>query len=587
MSLRLFLPLLRPERRGLVAGLAASGAVAVLQWAAPWPLKFVFDSVLARRPLPTWLRFLPPHGVPLLQLLAAAMLGIAIVLAGADYLSNRLVANVGQRVVFALRGRLFRHLERQGLDFHRRRPTGDLMARLGGDIQAIQGALVTAVPTLTRNVLTLLGMVAIMLMLDWRYALLALSLAPVLYLGSRHYLRRIRQVQRTARRADGEASAVAQEVLTAIAAVQAAGTEPAEAARYTETTRRALTANCRAVVLQSEFTPLVTASMTVSTVLVLFFGAQAVVQGQLTPGDLLVFMAYLRGMYSPMRQLAKLAQVVGRAQAAADRVAEVLAIDEAVPEVPQPRGLSRARGLIELRQVAYSYPGGPPVLDGVDLELPPGSHTALVGATGCGKSTLLRLIPRFADPTRGQVRLDGHDLRWLSLTDLRRQVALVSQEPALFRCTVWENIVYGTDRGDRATAIAVARAAGVEEVILQLERGFDTPVAERGQTLSGGQRQSIAVARAMARNTPVVLLDEPTPGMDGRLEAVLLEALSRLAAGRTTVTVSHQVPGWRRADRIVVLSRGRVDTAAAVPDRRPAAALGPLRWQPNGVGERA
>ena len=555
---RRFAANLRPVRAMLAAGLAASALVAVMEWVAPWPLKFIFDSVIGHRPLPAWLSWLPSGQTGLLEALAGAMIAVALLRAVADYLSTRLVATAGQRVVFDIRCQLFRHIEAQSLGFHQRRHTGDLLARLGGDVQAMQSVMITAVPTLVRNILTLAGMITIMLIVDWRDALLAMALLPALFLATRHYLGRIKTVQRRARRADGEASAVAQEVLTSMTVVQAFGAEGVEADRYAQATGRGLEEDRRAIVAQAEFTPLMTLAMTASTALVLFFGVRAVTAGSLTAGDLLVFMAYLRGMYSPVRQLSKLAGVVSRAQAAAERVAEVLATAEQVPERAHAQRVHRAAGAITLSKVEFAYPGRAAILDGVDLEIPAGSRQALVGLTGSGKSTLLRLIPRFLDPTAGLVLLDGVDVADLVLADLRRQVAFVPQEPYLFRASVWENIVYGATERGRGAAVAAARLAGLHDVFEAFPDGYDTPVAERGSTLSGGQRQCVAVARAMARNAPVLLLDEPTVGLDAELESVLLSALDCLAEGRTTITVSHQLQGLRRADQIAVLSHGRI-----------------------------
>ncbi len=557
--IRRFAPHLRPVRGTLVAGLVASAMAAVMEWAAPWPLKFIFDSVIGHKALPSWLSWLPSRQGGRLEVLAAAMLGIAALLALSDYLSTRLVATAGQRVTFEIRSQLFRHIEAQSLAFHQRRQAGDLLARLGGDVQAIQTAMVTAVPTLLRNVLTLSGMITIMLIVDWRYALLAISLVPALFWATRHYLTKIKAIQRQARRADGQAGSVAQEVLTSMTVVQAFGAEEVEAQRYGRATSQGLEDNRRAIVAQSEFTPLMTLAMTASTVLVLFFAVRAVTSGRLTAGDLLVFMAYLKGMYSPVRQLSKLAGTVGTAQAAAERVVEILTTNEQVPEpVEPPHVLTRAQGSIALDGVCFSYPDGSPVLDGIDLEIPAGTRQALVGLTGSGKSTLLRLIPRFLDPTAGMVRLDGMRVGDLSVAALRRQVGFVPQEPYLFRASVWENIVYGRPEGSRPEAIAAARLAGLHDVIGSFPDGYDTLVAERGSTLSGGQRQCVAVARAMARNAPVLLLDEPTVGLDAELEAVLLEALDRLSEGRTTITVSHQLWGLKRADQIAVLVHGRI-----------------------------
>ena len=547
----------RPVRAMLLVGLLASVVAAVMAWATPWPLKFIVDSVLGRRPLPGLLHWLPAGRDSRLLVLVGAMLLVAALLAAADHVATRLVATAGQQVVFGLRTELFGHLETQSVRFHQGRRVGDLLARLGGDVQAIQSAVVTALPTLVRNALTLVGMVSIMLVVDWRYALLATALVPVLAYTARWYLRRIKTIQRRARRADGQASSIAQEVLTSITAVQAFGAEEAEAARYRAATAVGLEENRRAIVAQAELTPLMTFAMTASSAVVVLFGVRAVIAGSLTLGELLVFMAYLRGMYSPVRQLSKLAGVVSRAQAAAERVVELLDTDERVPVAPEPRRIARARGTLELQGVQFAYPGGGVVLRGVDLEIPAGTRLGLVGLTGSGKSTLLRLLPRFLDPDAGIVRLDGYDLRALDLDDLRRQVALVPQEPCLFAATVWENIVYGSP-ADQDAAVAAARDTGVHEVIESFPAGYDTLVGERGSTLSGGQRQCVAVARAMARAAPVLVLDEPTVGLDAALESVLLAAFDRVAEGRTTLLVSHQLAGLRNADRIAVLSNGLI-----------------------------
>ena len=548
----------RPVRVMLAAGVAAGVLQAVMQWLAPWPLKLIFDTVLGHHKAPGWLAGLAPSRGGRLDALAIAMLVIAVLLGLFAYLSNRLVAIAGQRVVYDLRCELFRHLEAQSVGFHQRRSTGDLMSRLSGDTQAIQNLAVNAVPTFVNNVLTLAGMVVIMAIVDWRFTLLALALIPLVMLTSWYYLRRIKAAERHARRLEGIANGAAQEVLTSLPVVQAFGTEQAEAERFSAITGEGLHAARRSVLLQSEFTPLVTATMAAATVLVIFFGSRSVISGRLTPGDLLVFSAYLRGMYTPVRQLAKLANVVGRAQAATERVFEILDASEEVPERPGAKRPARVKGHLCFEGIGVSYDGEHDVIAGVDLEIAPGHRLALVGATGSGKSSLLRLVPRFLDPSHGVLRLDGVDVRDLTLDGLRRQVALVPQEAYTFQASVWENIVYGAPVASREAAIAAAHAAGVFDVIAALPDGFETLVAERGSTLSGGQRQCLAVARAMARDAPILLLDEPTTGLDAQAEATLVQALDRLAAGRTTIIVSHQLQTVRQADSIAMLASGRI-----------------------------
>lgn len=555
---RRFLGELRAVRLLMGAGILGSVLRAVMQWAAPWPLKIVFDNVLSHHALPSVLAWMPTDALGRLDVLAGALVVIAVFQGVFSYAADRWIAQAGQIVVYNLRCRLFRHLEAQSLQYHSSRTAGDLLTRLSGDAQAIQGVLVNAAPTFISNVFTLTGMFVIMLLLDWRYALLTAALLPVVAWLVHYYLDRIKRAQRRARFHEGAANAVAQEVLTSLAAVQAFGREQDESDRFANVAGESLAASQRAVILQSQFTPLVSTVMAVATAMVIWVGAQAVLSGRLTPGDLLVFMSYLKGMYSPLRQLAKLGGIVSRGQAAAERMAEVLDAQAHVPERPGCWTPTSVRGDLELRGVSFAYPDRAPILHDVNITVAAGSSTALVGATGSGKSTLMRMIPRFLDPTEGAVLIDGIDVRDFTLEGLRAAISFVPQEPYIFRGTVWENIAYARKGMVRAEAIAAAEAAGVHEVLERLADGYDTPVSERGATLSGGQRQCIAVARAMARDAPIVLLDEPTTGLDAEAEELLRLALGRLAVGRTTLIVSHSLGAIRDVNQIVVLEQGRV-----------------------------
>ena len=548
-----------PVRSMIAGGIFFSALRAVLAWATPWPLKLIFDNVLSNHRLPSALAWLPHSHLERLNLLVLATVVIAVALGFASYGADALLANAGQKIVFDLRCRLFGHVQRQQLSFHFKNTVGDLLARLGGDVQAMQGVVVNVIPVLVENVLTVSGMVVIMFVLDWRYSLIMLSLVPALFFTVRHYLSAIKKIQRKARNNEGEASAVAQEVLVGLPVVQAFGAEQREADRYGALAMLGLDASKRAVLLQSRFTPIVTTTMTVSTALVLLFGARAVVSGRLTTGDLIVFIAYLRGIYTPVRQIAKVAGMLGRGQASADRVLEILNTHEEVKQIPNPQPFTSAGGAISFEGVKYSYPGSDSqVLKGVSIEVRAGTRHALVGSTGSGKSTLLRLVPRFIDPTAGRVMLGNVNVAHLDLKELRANIALVPQEPTLLGGTVWENIAYGFEIPSRSAAVAAARNAGVHEVLGSLREGYDTLVGERGSGLSGGQRQCVAVARAMARNASIILLDEPTTGLDAQTETVLLEALNRLCEGRTSVFVTHHLAAIQDADAITVLAHGQV-----------------------------
>ena len=590
---------LRPVRLLLVTGVSASLVGAVMQWLAPWPLKVIFDSVLSHHPVPGVLAWMPSDPTGRLVVLSGLTVLIAVLLGGFGYLANRRVAQAGQQVVFAIRTRLFGHLLAQSLSFHQQRRTGDLMSRLDGDIQQMQVVMVDGVPTLINNVVTVAGFVVIIFLIDASLGLVTVTAVPCLYFLVRYFHRRIKAAQRAAMRAQGDAAATAQEALTSLQVVQAFGAEDREAQRYGQSTGADLQASLRSVVLQSAFSPLVAFTMTVMTALVMYLGARAALTGHLTVGDLTVFAAYLRGMYSPVRQLAKLASSIGRAQAASERVAEILDADESTPEMASPHRIARARGHLSFEGVSFHHPQGVLILDGVDLDLPAGTRLALAGPTGAGKSTLLRLIPRFYDPTAGRVTLDGVDLRDLAIADLRRQISLVPQEPYLFHAPLWQNIAYGRAGASRADAIAAAAAAGVGEVLGALPQGFDTMLAERGSSLSGGQRQCVALARAMVRDAPILLLDEPTTGLDAGIEGLMLDAFDRLGAGRTTLLVSHQAAAINRAERVAVLTDGHLverpaaadligagfGSAGALPDRPdphpdPFAARSPRRHHP-------
>ena len=558
--LRRFLPFLGPVRGTLAMGIAAGVVQTVFQWISPWPLKLIFDSVLNNIPLPAFLGFVPAAPDARLAVLAAGMALIAVGLGVFGYASTVWLAQAGQRLVYDVRVALFGHLTAQSLAFHDARTTGDMMSRLSGDAQALQAMMITAVPTLLNNVLTMIGIVVIMFLVDWRFALITLALVPVLHLSARRMIAGLKGAVRQARRQEGVASGVAQEVLAAISAVQVFGREADEADRFASATANGLAASRRAIALQSGLTSVTGGIMALGAVPVVWLGALAIIHGQLTVGELLLFTAYLRATYTPIRQTAKLAIVFGQGMAAAERIAEVLDTAEEVPERPSARAPGSGPGTLTFDHVGYRYATGRSVLEDIGLEVPAGTRLAIVGATGSGKSTLVRLVPRFYDPTTGSVRLDGVDLRDLTLAGLRERVAMVTQEPYIFRSTVWENIAYGAvgSRLSRAESIAAARAAGVDEVLESLRDGYDTLVSERGSTLSGGQRQCISVARAMARDPRVLVLDEPTTGLDAKAEAVLVAALDRLAEGRTTIVVSHQLGAVKGADQIILLDHGRI-----------------------------
>ncbi len=528
----------------------------------PWPLKLIIDSVIYQKPLWHWLSPWVPdpltHRMRLLNVLGLAMLGLGAAENALAYQGDRLLLMTGQKAVFQLRRVLFGHLERLSLSFHRRQRIGDLMSRLGGDINALQDFVVNVGAGVFAHLFTIGGMAMILITLDWRYAFVVVASVPPLLWVTQRYSRNVKAALRRARKKESEVWSMVQEVLSAIHVVQAYTREGIEERRFAERVEDSLAITLEATSLQLQLPRLVGSVFAVATALTLWFGAMEVLKGVITAGELLVFLAYLRGMATPVRQIARTVSSVGKAEVAGERIADLLAETNDIQETSHPRVLTACRGDLEFRGVSFGYMPGCLVVKDLWCRIPAGQTVALVGPTGAGKSTIASLVPRFYDPNRGQVLLDGVDIREFSLDSLRRHIALVTQEPILFSGPVWRNIAYGRPQADRAAAIAAARAVGVDDVIQSLPGGYDTEIGERGATVSGGQRQCIAAARAMLRNASVVILDEPTSSLDTVTEFWVAEALKRLTVGRTTLMIAHRLTTIAAADTIYVIDGGRI-----------------------------
>lgn len=555
-------PYIRPHRAVLSFAAASMGARAVVLMLMPWPLKFIIDSVLFHRPLPQsiapWLPDPTTQALALLDALAAAMLVLGIADTVLGYFGNRILVRTGQSAVFALRRDLFAHLQRLSLAFHRRQKSGDLMARLGGDIQTLQEFVVAVGTGLLAHLLTVIGMAAVMFAVDWRFALLVLSVAPLLLFMTRRHAVRLKGALRRARKSEGELWGTVQETITNVHAVQAYGREAHEDERFSSHARRSFHNTLEASILQLRFTPTVSLVMAAATGAAAWYGATQVLAHRITAGDLLVFLAYLRATASPVRQFAKMAGVVGKASVAAERLGDLFRAESEVTDPPAARVPESCQGRIHFKDVSFGYEPGRPVLRDISFTADPGQTIALVGATGAGKSTLVSLVSRFHDPSSGCVRLDDTDLRELPLGFVRSQVAWVLQDVLVFSGPLWENIAYGRAGAGREEAISAARTLGIDAIIQNLPQGYDTIVGERGASLSGGQRQCVAIARALLRDAPIIILDEPTSGLDALTERVIMRALSRLTAGRTTLVIAHRLQTIRAACRILVLHDGRI-----------------------------
>src|SRR5256714_46549 len=528
----------------------------------PWPLKIVFDHVFASKRMPDWLASIVSYiGTDKFSILNFAVLAVIVIaLFGAisSYFEKYLTTSVGQWVMRDLRRVPYSHIQRLSLSFHDRKRTGDLISRVTSDIDAVQSFISTVLLGILVNILTLLGMMLVMLYLNWAFTVIALLVAPALFFVVYHYTHRIKRASRAMRRQEGEVVNVLEEVLSSIRVVKAFAREDYEQKRFERESLASVEAGLEARSVKAKLPPIVEIIVACGTCLVLWYGARLVLTGTLTPGELLVFLLYLGKMYKPMRELSKMTDTISKASVGWERIREVLENEMQVRDLPNAKPAPRFNGKIEFDHVDFSYSGGQPVLRDVSLRIKPGQLAALVGPTGAGKTTIVSLLPRFYDLTDGQIRIDGTDIRNFKSKSLRQQISFVLQETLLFRATVAQNIAYGKPEATRAEIIRAAKLANADEFIDKMPEGYDTMVGERGLTLSGGQRQRITIARAIIRGAPILILDEPSAGLDAESEKLVFDALEKLMQGRTSIVIAHRLATVSRADVIFVIDEGRV-----------------------------
>jgi ATP-binding cassette, subfamily B, bacterial len=554
--------LLYPHWKTLSLALIAVIGTSITDVLEPWPLKLVFDHVFGSKPLPEWLTpivdLIGTDKLSILNFAVLSVIGIAIFGGISSYCEKYLTTSVGQWVMHDLRRVLYSHIQRLSLSFHDRKRTGDLISRVTTDIDAVQSLISQVLLGMLVNVLTLIGMMLVMLYLNWAFTVIALLVAPALFFVVYHYTHRIKNASRAVRRQEGEVVSVLEEVLSSIRVVKAFAREDFEQKRFERESRESVKRALRARNFKAKLPPIVEVIVAAGTCLVLWYGARLVLTGALTSGELLVFLLYLGKMYKPMRELSKMTDTISKASVGWERIREVLENETQVRDV---RGAKRApqfKGKIEFDRVAFSYDQGQPVLTDLNLKIEPGQLVALVGPTGAGKTTIVSLLPRFYELTSGAIKIDGTDIRRFKQKSLREQISFVLQETLLFRATVAQNIAYGKPQASREEIIRAARLANADEFIDRMPDEYETMIGERGVTLSGGQRQRITIARAIIRNSPILILDEPSAGLDAESEKLVFDALGNLMEGKTSIVIAHRLATVRRADVIFVIDEGRV-----------------------------
>ena len=555
--------LLKPHYKILSLGLAAVIGEGIANLLQPWPLKIVLDNVLKSHDMKGWLNSLilsvaGQDKLAILRFAALAVLAIAAMDAVCSYTEKYVTTSVGQWVMHDLRLMLYHRIQRLSLAYHDEKQTGDLLSRVTSDIDAIQSFIASGLLTALVNSLTLIGMVSVMFYINWRFTLIALSVAPVLFAVVFTYTRRIKKASREVRKKEGEIVSVIQEVLSSIRVVKAFAREDYEERRLEEESLEGVEIALRARSLKAKLAPLVDIIVAIGTAMVLWFGARMALTGALSAGSLILFIWYLGKMYKPMQELSKMTDAYSKAVVGYERIREVLDTESEVKDLPGARRAPYFKGNVEFDHVSFSYSPDAPILKDINLKIEAGQVAALVGPTGAGKTSIVGLIPRFYDPTSGVVRIDATDVRQFRQKTLRQQISLVLQETLLFHGPVWNNIAYGKPNASRGEIFRAAELANAHEFIEKMPDGYNTIVGERGVTLSGGQRQRIAIARAIIRDTPILILDEPSSGLDAASEKLVFEALDRLMENRTTIVIAHRLSTIRRANVIFAVKDGEI-----------------------------
>ncbi len=528
-----------------------------LELLKPWPLKFIIDHVLGDNPRPQWAVDISST-TSLLLLACTGMILIYIVLGAITLLNNYTTIRIGQNMVNDLRRDLYSHLQRLSLAFHSRRQVGDLLYRVTADTYAIQSLTMNGLFPILAALTLLTGMFVIMIKIDWVLTLLALSVCPALFLSITAMSSKISAAAMDARQQESEVYSVVQRAMSAMRIIQAFTKEEEEHRKFMSASTQSLGASLRLYTLQTFYSGVINVVMALGTAFVVWFGAQHVLSGSLTVGELIVFTTYLASLYAPINTISQTWGLIQGAKVGVQRAFEILEVERDIEEGEKLFPASGAKGEIIFKDISFQYTPDQPVLEKIDLHIHAGQKVAIVGPTGVGKSTLVSLIPRFYDPLTGKVTMDGVDIREFQLKSLRSQISMVLQPPLVFPITVRENIAYGRLDATEDEVIQAARLARIHDSIARLPAGYDTVVGEQGATLSEGERQRITIARAILRNAPILILDEPTSSVDAETEALIMEGLNQLTTGRTTFIIAHRLSTVRQADVVIVLKSGRI-----------------------------
>jgi len=556
---RTFAPNLKKYWKWFSVAYLALFAATLMNLLKPWPLKFIFDYILLNKPMPRRIAFLNSMvGQDKFILLAVSCVGIVAIffLEGLFTFARKyFLGGAGEKSTNDIRQRVFGHLQRLE---HRTDRSADFVVRLTSDIDSLKLLLTQHIQTLVNFFFTFAGIGVVMFFMDWKLTLLALAVAPPLYFISFHFSIKVAELTRKKRTKESEVASLVQEVMASKEVVRAFVREEQEKRRFAGESDESMDAALKRMRVSKGFGRAVEVIMAVGTALVVYFGARTVLKGNITPGDLIVFISYLRDLYKPVGGLSELMIDFSSSVVCGQRVAELLDTKIKVVDAPDAIEAPPFRGEVAFENVAFGYDPGEPVLRGLSFKAKPKETIALIGSSGTGKSTVINLLLRFYDPWEGRILIDGHDIRRFTLKSLREQISVVLQEPLLFHRTVRENIAYGKTEADFEEIVNAAKAAQAHDFITKLSNGYDTVLTEGGTGLSAGERQRISLARTILKNAPIFIFDEPATGLDAETEARLNETLTRLMQEKTTFVIAHHFSTVIKADLILMIEKGRI-----------------------------
>ncbi|MGZ3999204.1 MAG: ABC transporter ATP-binding protein [Mucilaginibacter sp.] len=555
--------MVKPYRKWLVIIFLAMLVETCMSLATPWPLKIIIDNVIGHHKLPGWLAWMNGIFTGENKLQFAAVAAITVVLMAvigsvASYIDNYFTESVAQYVSNDLRRRIYHHLQRLSLTYYDTHQTGKLLSTLTSDVSTIQDFASSTLMNIVVDCLTIVGMLGIMFYLNPGFTMVAIVVTPFLLFFVARFKKAMKKATHEVRLDQSNMLAVLQQGLESIRAVNAFGRQQLEEDRLKKVSLETVGAALKARKVKSALSPIITVTIAFCTALVIWKGTDLALKGAMTVGSLTVFLWYMNKFFSPVQDLAKMTSNLAQATVALERIQAILDTEIIIIEKPDAIAPQKFTGSVFFDHVSFAYNPESPVLKDISLEILPGQRIGICGPTGCGKSTIVSLIARFYDPTSGRVLIDGKDITDFTIDGLRGQIGYVLQDTALFYGSVRENIAYGRPEATEEEIIEAAKLANAHEFIARMPHGYDTLVGERGYTLSGGQRQRLGIARAVVRNSPILILDEPTAALDQEAEKIVMEALENLMEGRTVITIAHRLSTICDADKIFVMRDGHI-----------------------------